>query len=70
MSKYVEMTHDQVIDACKKYMDEKQVAFVEKAYKFAAKAHKARNALLASLILFTQLKLRVPWLSLASIPTR
>lgn len=43
MSKYVEMTHDQVIDACKKYMDEKQVAFVEKAYKFAAKAHKGQK---------------------------
>ncbi len=43
MSKYVEMTHDQVIDACKKYIDEKQVAFVEKAYKFAAKAHKGQK---------------------------
>ena len=43
MSKYVEMTHDQVIDTCKKYMDEKQVAFVEKAYKFAAKAHKGQK---------------------------
>ncbi|HBQ43500.1 MAG TPA: GTP pyrophosphokinase [Lactobacillus acetotolerans] len=43
MSKYVEMTHDQVIDPCKKYMDEKQVAFVEKAYKFAAKAHKGQK---------------------------
>lgn len=39
MSKYVEMTHDQVIDACKKYMNDKQVAFVEKAYEFANKAH-------------------------------
>jgi GTP pyrophosphokinase len=37
------MTHDQVIDTCKKYMDEKQVAFVEKAYKFAAKAHKGQK---------------------------
>ena len=43
MSKYVEMTHDQVIDTCKKYMNDKQVAFVEKAYKFAAKAHKGQK---------------------------
>ena len=35
MSKYVEMTHDQVIDTCKKYMNEDQVAFVERAYEFA-----------------------------------
>ena len=39
MSKYVEMTHDQVIAACQKYMDADQVAFVEKAYQYAAKAH-------------------------------
>lgn len=39
MSKYVEMTHDQVIDACKKYMNNKQIAFVEKAYEYANKAH-------------------------------
>ena len=40
MSKYVEMTHEQVIDTCKKYMNDDQIAFVEKAYKFAANAHK------------------------------
>ncbi|RMC48857.1 bifunctional (p)ppGpp synthetase/guanosine-3',5'-bis(diphosphate) 3'-pyrophosphohydrolase [Lactobacillus sp. ESL0228] len=39
MSKYKEMTHDEVIEACKKYMDDEQLAFVEKAYKFAFKAH-------------------------------
>ena len=39
MSKYIEMTHDQVIDTCKKYMNNDQVAFVEKAYEFANKAH-------------------------------
>ena len=39
MSKYIEMTHDQVIDTCKKYMNDDQVAFVEKAYEFANKAH-------------------------------
>ena len=40
MSKYIEMTHEQVIDTCKKYMNDDQIAFVEKAYKFAANAHK------------------------------
>lgn len=39
MSKYVEMSHEQVIDACKKYMNDQQLAFVEKAYEFANKAH-------------------------------
>ena len=39
MSKYVEMTHDQVIAACKKYMNEEQLDFVEKAYEYANKAH-------------------------------
>lgn len=39
MSKYVEMTHDQVIAACQKYMNDQQLAFVEKAYKFANQAH-------------------------------
>ena len=39
MSKYKEMTHDEVIEACKKYMNDEQLAFVEKAYKFAFKAH-------------------------------
>lgn len=40
MSKYVEMSHDQVIDECKKYMNDEQLAFVEKAYEFANEAHK------------------------------
>ena len=40
MSKYIEMTHEQVIDTCKKYMNDDQIAFVEKAYKFAENAHK------------------------------
>lgn len=57
MSKYVEMTHDQVIDACKKYMNDKQVAFVEKAYEFANKAHAGQKGHLANLILFTLHKL-------------
>ncbi len=39
MSKYVEMTHDQVMAVCQKYMNKKQLAFVEKAYQFADKAH-------------------------------
>ena len=39
MSKYVEMTHEQVIDACKKYLDVEQIAFIEEAYQFAKKAH-------------------------------
>ena len=39
MSKYVEMTHEQVIDACKKYLDDEQIAFIEEAYQFAKKAH-------------------------------
>lgn len=43
MSKYVEMTHDEVIAACKKYMTADQVAFVERAYEFANKAHKQQK---------------------------
>lgn len=43
MSKYVEMTHDQVIDTCKKYMNDEQIAFVEKAYEFAENAHKEQK---------------------------
>ncbi|RVU70217.1 MULTISPECIES: bifunctional (p)ppGpp synthetase/guanosine-3',5'-bis(diphosphate) 3'-pyrophosphohydrolase [Lactobacillus] len=39
MSKYVEMTHDQVIAACQKYMNKEQLAFVEKAYEYANRAH-------------------------------
>lgn len=33
------MTHEQVIDTCKKYMNDKQIAFVEEAYEFAKNAH-------------------------------
>lgn len=40
MSKYVEMSHDQVIDACREYMNKDQLAFVESAYEFANEAHK------------------------------
>lgn len=43
MSKYIEMTHEQVIDACKKYMDDDQLAFVESAYQFANEAHKGQT---------------------------
>lgn len=43
MSKYAEMTHDQVIDTCKKYMNDEQIAFVEKAYEFAENAHKEQK---------------------------
>ncbi|WEV70218.1 bifunctional (p)ppGpp synthetase/guanosine-3',5'-bis(diphosphate) 3'-pyrophosphohydrolase [Lactobacillus sp. ESL0785] len=43
MSKYVEMTHDQVIDACKKYMNDDQIAFVEEAYQYANEAHKEQK---------------------------
>lgn len=43
MSKYVEMTHDQVIDACKNYMNDEQVAFVEKAYEYAENAHSGQK---------------------------
>lgn len=43
MSKYIEMTHDQVIAACKKYMNDKQIAFVEEAYEFANNAHKEQK---------------------------
>ena len=43
MSKYIEMTHDQVIDACKKYMDDEQIAFVEKAYTYANNAHSGQT---------------------------
>lgn len=39
MSKYIEMTHDEVINTVKKYMNKDQVNFVEKAYEFANKAH-------------------------------
>lgn len=42
MSKYVEMTYEQVIAACKKYMNEEQLAFVEHAYDFANKAHEGQ----------------------------
>lgn len=42
MSKYVEMTHDEVLAVCKKYMNEEHVAFVEKAYAFAKDAHEGQ----------------------------
>lgn len=43
MSKYIEMTHEQVMAACKKYMTADQLAFVESAYQFAARAHEGQN---------------------------
>ncbi|MBD5431878.1 RelA/SpoT family protein [Lactobacillus agrestimuris] len=39
MSKYIEMTHEQVIDACREYMNDEQLTFVESAFEFANKAH-------------------------------
>lgn len=43
MSKYIEMTHEQVMAACKKYMTTDQLAFVESAYQFAARAHEGQT---------------------------
>ena len=43
MSKYTEMTHEQVMAACKKYMTTDQLAFVESAYQFAARAHEGQT---------------------------
>ena len=43
MSKYTEMTHEQVMAACKKYMTADQLAFVESAYQFAARAHEGQT---------------------------
>ncbi|MDF4030003.1 bifunctional (p)ppGpp synthetase/guanosine-3',5'-bis(diphosphate) 3'-pyrophosphohydrolase [Lactobacillus delbrueckii] len=43
MSKYIEMTHEQVMAACKKYMTADQLAFVESAYQFAARAHEGQT---------------------------
>lgn len=43
MSKYIEMTHEQVMAACKKYMTAGQLAFVESAYQFAARAHEGQT---------------------------
>ncbi len=39
MSKYVEMTHEEVMSECAKYMNQKHLTFVESAYEFAEKAH-------------------------------
>lgn len=43
MSKYTEMTHEQVMAACKKYITADQLAFVESAYQFAARAHEGQT---------------------------
>lgn len=43
MSKYIEMTHGQVMAACKKYMTADQLSFVESAYQFAARAHEGQT---------------------------
>lgn len=42
MSKYQEMTHDEVLAACKEYMSKDDIAFVESAYEFANKAHEGQ----------------------------
>ncbi|QNQ82170.1 RelA/SpoT family protein [Lactobacillus sp. PV012] len=39
MSKYQEMTHEEVYEECKKYMNKEHLEFVEKAYQFAKAAH-------------------------------
>lgn len=39
MSKYIEMTHEEVFKACEKYMNKEQLDFVKKAYLFANSAH-------------------------------
>lgn len=57
MSKYIEMTHEEVISACKKYMNKEQLAFVEKAYEYAEKAIRVKKEQVDNHILFTQLKL-------------
>lgn len=43
MSKYIEMTYEQVIEACEKYMTDEQLAFVKKAYNYANKAHEGQT---------------------------
>ena len=42
MSKYREMTHEEVLAECKKYMNDEHLAFVESAYKFAKNAHEGQ----------------------------
>ncbi len=42
MSKYHEMTHEEVLAECKKYMNDEHLAFVESAYEFAKKAHEGQ----------------------------
>lgn len=42
MSKYREMTHEEVLAECKKYMNDEHLAFVESAYEFAKNAHEGR----------------------------
>ena len=42
MSKYVEMTHDEVLKACQEYMNEADIQFVESAYEFAKNAHEGQ----------------------------
>lgn len=42
MSKYREMTHEEVLAECKKYMNAEHLAFVESAYEFAKNAHEGQ----------------------------
>ena len=42
MSKYREMTHEEVLAECKKYMNDEHLAFVESAYEFAKNAHEGQ----------------------------
>lgn len=58
MSKYREMTHEEVLAECKKYMNDEHLAFVESAYEFAKKLMQVNLECLVSLILFTLLKLQ------------
>ena len=48
MSKYHEMTHEEVLAECKKYMNDEHLAFVESAYEFAKKAHVCHKTLTGS----------------------
>ena len=43
MSKYQEMTHEEVYEECKKYLNKEHLEFVERAYQFAKKAHEGQT---------------------------
>src|SRR5699024_420950 len=42
MSKYHEMTHEEVLAECKKYMNDEHLAFVESAYEVAKRSHEGQ----------------------------